>query len=82
MALKIRLARFGKKHQPFYRIVVTQDKSPRDGRFIERIGTYDPCSDPVTINVEKEKALSWLQKGAKPSQSVDRILRKGGIFKK
>ena len=81
MAVKIRLARHGKKKNPFYRIVVASDTSPRDGRFIEMLGTYDPCSDPVTIQIEKEKALAWLKKGALPTQSADQVLRKGGLFK-
>jgi small subunit ribosomal protein S16 len=81
MAVKIRLARYGKKKAPFYRIVVAQDTFPRDGRFIEMIGTYDPCSEPAKIHIEKEKVLNWLEKGAKPTQSVNKILRKGGVFK-
>ncbi len=81
MSVKIRLARYGKKKKPFYRIVVTKDTSPRDGRFLERIGTYDPCSDPAKINIEKEKALAWLKKGAQPTQSAGQILKKGGVFK-
>ena len=81
MAVKIRLARYGKKKNPFYRIVVAQDTCPRDGRFIEKIGTYDPCIDPVKIILDKEKALDWLKKGAQPTQAADRVLRKGGVFK-
>lgn len=81
MAVKIRLARFGKKKKPFYRVVVARDKSPRDGRFLERIGTYDPCCEPAKIDIEKEKALSWIKKGARPTQSADQILKKAGIFK-
>ncbi len=81
MAVKIRLARYGKKKKPFYRIVVCQSTAPRDGRFLEIIGTYDPCCDPAIIKVEKEKALDWLKKGAQPTQSVHQILKKGGILK-
>jgi small subunit ribosomal protein S16 len=81
MAVRIRLARYGKKKKPFYRIVVAESTSPRDGRFIEKIGTYDPCCDPASINLDKEKALGWLKKGARPTQSADQILRKGGVFK-
>ncbi len=73
-------ARHGKKKRPFYRIVVAQDTAPRDGRFIEIIGTYNPCCNPVMIQVNKEKALDWLQKGAKPSQSAGQVLKKGGVF--
>ena len=81
MAVKIRLARYGKKKKPFYRIVVAQDTCPRDGRFLEKIGTYDPCTEPVKINLDEKKALEWLKKGAQPTQAADRILRKGGVFK-
>ncbi len=81
MAVKIRLARFGKKKSPFYRIVVAQDTSPRDGRFIEILGTYDPGCTPSVVNVKKERAMDWLKKGAKPTQTVDKILRKEGLFK-
>jgi len=81
MAVKIRLARCGKKKKPYYRVVVAQDTAPRDGRFVEIIGTYDPCSDPAKITIDKEKALSWLKKGAQPTQSADQLLRKGGVFK-
>ena len=81
MAVKIRLTRHGKKKKPFYRIVVAHDTSPRDGRFIERIGTYDPCSEPAKINLNREKALNWLKKGAQPTQAADQILRKEGVFK-
>ena len=81
MAVKIRLARYGKKKQPFYRIVVAQDTSPRDGKFLALLGTYDPSSDPAKICLDREQALNWLKKGAQPTQSADQILRKGGIFK-
>jgi small subunit ribosomal protein S16 len=82
MAAKIRLARYGKKKNPFYKIVVIDSASPRNGRYLEKIGTYDPCSNPVAISIEKDKALDWLKKGAKPTQTADQILRKGGVFKK
>ena len=81
MAVKIRLARYGKKKRPFYRIVVAQDTSPRDGRFIETIGTYDPCTDPESVTIKKDRALDWLSKGAQPTQSADQILRREGVFK-
>jgi len=81
MAVKIRLTRHGKKKNPFYRIVVAQDTSPRDGRFIEILGTYDPRCDPAKISVKKERAVDWLKKGAKPTQTVDNLLRKEGLFK-
>jgi len=78
MAVKIRLARHGKKKKPFYRIVVAKETSPRDGKFIEILGTYDPCTQPATIRLDKEKALQWIQKGAQTTQSVNEIIRKGG----
>ena len=81
MAVKIRLTRHGKKKSPFYRIVVAQDTSHRDGRFIEILGTYDPRCDPAKISVKKERAVDWLKKGAKPTQTVDNLLRKEGLFK-
>jgi len=81
MAVKIRLARFGKKKKPFYRVVVAPETAPRDGRFLAVLGTYDPCSNPVAITIEKEKAIDWLKKGAQPTQSAERILRKEGIYK-
>jgi small subunit ribosomal protein S16 len=67
------LTRVGAKKQPYYRIVVTDSRSPRDGKFIENIGTYDPMKEPSKIEVDKEKALYWLQKGAKPTNTVQKI---------
>ena len=81
MAVKIRLARGGKKKSPFYRIVVAKDKFPRDGRFIEVLGTYDPRTEPAKVTIEKERVQAWLQKGATPTQTADQLLRKEGIFK-
>lgn len=82
MAVRIRLKRMGKKKMPFYRVVVADIKSPRDGRFIENIGTYDPHKDPVEINIEEEKALYWLSRGATPSDTVRSLLSKIGVMKK
>jgi small subunit ribosomal protein S16 len=79
MAVKIRLARFGAKKKPFYRIVVTDTRAPRDGRFIEKIGTYDPKQDPPSISVDKEKVTEWLQKGAQTSPTVAQLLKRVGI---
>lgn len=79
MAVKIRLARFGAKKQPFYRIVVTDARAPRDGRFIEKIGTYDPKQDPPNISVNMERATEWLQKGAQTTPTVAQLLRRAGI---
>ena len=73
MSIKIRLTRVGSKKNPYYRIIVTDSRSPRDGRFIENIGTYDPKTEPSTINLDKEKALDWLKKGAIPSGTVKKI---------
>lgn len=82
MAVKIRLARYGKKKKPFYRIVVAQETSPRDGRFIDTIGTYNPCTVPADVAIHKEKALDWLKKGAQPTQSAEQLLRKEGLLKR
>lgn len=79
MTVKIRLARFGAKKKPFYRIVVTDTRAPRDGRFIEKIGTYDPKQDPPSISVDKERATEWLQKGAQASPTVAQLLRRAGV---
>lgn len=79
MAVKIRLARFGAKKQPFYRIVVTDARAPRDGRFIEKIGTYDPKQDPPNISVDTERVTEWLQKGAQTTPTVAQLLRRAGI---
>lgn len=73
MSVKIRLTRVGKKKQPYYRIVVADSRSPRDGKFIENIGTYDPKTNPSSINLDKEKAIEWLKKGAEPSDTVEKI---------
>ena len=73
LSVKIRLTRVGAKKKPYYRIVVTDSRSPRDGKFIENIGTYDPKREPSKIEVNKEKALDWLQKGAKPTNTVQKI---------
>ncbi|MDD5658435.1 MAG: 30S ribosomal protein S16 [Actinomycetota bacterium] len=73
MSVKIRLTRKGAKKQPFYRIVVADNRFPRDGRFIENIGTYNPKTDPSTIELDKEKAISWLDKGAIPTGVVKKI---------
>ena len=79
MAVKIRLARYGRKKQPFFRIVVADERCSRDGRFLENVGTYNPRIDPPEVAVEKEKVENWLQKGAIPSDTVRSILRKEGV---
>ncbi len=81
MAVKFRLSRFGSKKKPFYRIVVADERSPRDGRFIERVGSYDPLKDPVEIQLDREKIRSWYQKGAKPTKTVENLFKKEGVLK-
>jgi len=79
MAVKIRLRRMGAKKKPFYRIIVADSRSPRDGRFIEEIGTYDPLKDPSEIKVDGEKALKWIADGAQPTETVRALLKKAGV---
>ena len=81
MAVKIRLRRMGQKKNPFYRIIVTDSRSPRNGRFIEEIGTYDPNTDPSTFNVDEELAKKWLANGAQPTEVVGKIFKLAGIEK-
>ena len=81
MAVKIRLKRMGKKKAPFYRVVVADARSPRDGRFIEEIGTYDPNTDPSTFKVNEELAKKWLANGAQPTEVVSKIFKQAGIEK-
>jgi len=82
MAVKIRLKRMGAKKAPFYRIVVADSRSPRDGKFIENIGTYNPLVMPADIKVDEELALKWLSNGAIPTDTVKNILSKAGIMEK
>ncbi len=79
--VKIRLTRLGKKKKPFYRIVVADANSPRDGRFIEEIGTYDPMKNPSEVHVNEELAKKWLANGARPTETVARLLKSAGIEK-
>lgn len=81
MAVRIRLMRFGAKKKPYYRIVAADSRMPRDGRFIEAIGNYDPRTDPSSIEIDAEKAISWLEKGAQPSDTVKKLLKIKGIEK-
>lgn len=81
MAVVIRLKRMGTKKRPFYRLIVADSRMPRDGRFIETIGQYNPLEDPAMISVDGEKALHWLKQGAKPTPTAKRILRKSGAWK-
>ena len=80
MAVKIRLRRMGAKKAPFYRIVVADSRYPRDGRFIEEIGTYDTTKDPADIKVDVEKAQQWIKNGAQPTDTVRAILKKSGVI--
>ncbi|HZU74337.1 MAG TPA: 30S ribosomal protein S16 [Acidimicrobiales bacterium] len=80
MAVKLRLMRMGKKKQPTYRVVAADSRSPRDGRFIEIVGTYEPRSEPSVVNIDSDKALAWLTKGAKPTDTVQKLLQISGVW--
>ncbi|MFZ5352593.1 MAG: 30S ribosomal protein S16 [Bacillota bacterium] len=80
MAVKIRLRRMGAKKAPFYRVVVADSRSPRDGKFIEEIGYYNPITEPAEIKIDAEKAQKWLKDGAQPSDTVKSLLKKSGII--
>ncbi|CQR71425.1 30S ribosomal protein S16 [Sporomusa ovata DSM 2662] len=82
MAVKIRLKRMGAKKRPFYRVVVSDSRSPRDGRFIENLGHYDSTTEPAVIKIDEEKAIAWLQKGAQPTDTVKNLFSQTGILKK
>jgi len=79
MAVKIRLRRMGAKKAPFYRVVVADSRYPRDGRFIEEIGTYNPLTDPAQVSIDAEKAQKWIKNGAQPTDVVKRLLKNIGI---
>ena len=81
MAVKIRLRRMGAKKAPFYRVVVADSRYPRDGRFIEKIGTYDPLAEPPAIDIDVEKAQQWIANGAQPTDTVKALLKKVGVEK-
>lgn len=81
MAVKIRLRRMGAKKAPFYRIVVADSRSPRDGKAIDEIGYYNPLTNPADINIDAEKAQKWLSNGAQPTETVRSLLKKNGIIK-
>ena len=81
MAVKIRLTRLGKKRAPFYRIIVADSRSPRDGRCIDQIGTYDPNQEPAEVKIDKEAAEKWLSNGAQPTEVVARLFKNEGIIK-
>lgn len=82
MAVKIRLTRMGDKKSPFYRVIVADSRAPRDGKFIDVIGTYNPLTDPATINIDTEKASNWLKNGATPTDTAKQILVKSGVIEK
>ena len=80
MAVKIRLKRMGMKKKPFYRVVVADERTPRDGLFIEEIGTYNPCVSPAEIKIDAEKAKQWIANGAQPTETVRTLLKKSGAI--
>ena len=80
MAVKMRLMRMGKKKSPSYRVVVVDGRAPRDGRYIEQIGRYDPQQDPSVVEIDNEKAASWLSKGAQPTEAVEKLLNISGAM--
>ena len=81
MAVKIRLRRMGAKKAPFYRVIVADERSPRDGKFIDEIGYYNPLANPAEVQIDAEKAQKWLDNGAQPTQTVKSLLTKSGIVK-
>ncbi len=82
MAVKIRLARGGAKKKPFYQVVAADERFPRDGRFIENLGQYDPKLDPPMVNLKEDRIIDWLQKGAQPTDTVRNLLREKGVWAK
>ena len=82
MGVRIRLARHGAKKKPFYRIVVADGESPRDGKFLEKVGTYDPLKDPAEVTLKTDRVKYWIEKGAIPSDTVKSLFKKEGIFAK
>ena len=79
MAVKIRLTRLGKKKQPTYRVIVADERAPRDGRFIEELGFYDPTQEPSVVKIDTEKAKKWIANGAKPTDTVAKLLKIAGL---
>lgn len=82
MAVKIRLKRIGAKKNPYYRVVIADSRAPRDGKFIEEIGTYDPMQEPALVKIDAEKANTWLKNGAQPTETVKALLVKSGVISK
>ena len=81
MAVKIRLRRMGAKKAPFYRVIVADERSPRDGKFIDEIGYYNPLTNPAEVKIDNEKAQKWIENGAQPTETVKSLLKKNGIVK-
>lgn len=81
MAVKFRLSRFGAKKKPFYRIVVADERSPRDGRFIDKVVFYDPLKNPAEISLDKEKIKTWYEKGVRPTRTVESLFKREGVLK-
>lgn len=81
MAVKFRLSRLGAKKKPFYRIVVADERSPRDGRFIDKVGFYDPLKNPAEISLDKEKIKTWYEKGVRPTRTVESLFKREGVLK-
>ena len=79
--VKLRLQRFGSKKKPFYRVVAADSKKPRDGRYLEIVGVYDPTKEPAYVNIDQEKILKWLRNGAQPTDTVRSLLSKAGIIR-
>ncbi len=82
MSVRIRLRRMGARKQPFYRVVVADSRSPRDGRFLDTIGTYNPRTEPAEIRIDREKALAWLERGAEPTDTARSLLSRVGIWQR
>ena len=80
MSVKIRLSRHGAKKRPFYRIVIADSESPRDGKFLENVGTYDPVADPAKVSLKQERIKHWIGQGAIPTDTVKNLLKKQGVF--
>ena len=80
MSVKIRLARYGAKKKPYYRIVVASTEAPRDGKFLELVGTYDPLKEPAAVTLKQDRVKAWIEKGATPSATVRSILKREGFF--
>jgi small subunit ribosomal protein S16 len=81
LSVKFRLSRYGTKKMPYYRIVVADSRSPRDGAFIERVGSYDPLREPALITIDREKVKAWYEKGARPTTTVRNLFEKEGVLK-